>query len=110
MLLPSSLSKSSISSYKRVFGLYVNFIHDNIDKNLWALPPNVQHMSLFLAHCYQLGLAATTTQTYVSALGFIFKLGNFHDVSQHFIIQKMLQGYKKVRSTTDARLPITPTI
>ena len=55
-------------------------------------------------------LASATVISYMSALSFIFKLGNYPDVPQHFIIRKMLQGFKKLKSSSDSRLPITPSI
>lgn len=64
-------------------------------------------MSAFIAHCFQSKLAASTTRTLVSSLSFIFKLGDFSDVTQHFIIKKMLQGYQICKPLMDARLPIT---
>ncbi|XP_021339824.1 uncharacterized protein LOC110441051 [Mizuhopecten yessoensis] len=110
LLLPSALSQSSAASYQNAFQLYARFLHQHVDSKLKALPPNVQHLSLFIAHCYQTGLAAATVTTYVSALGYIFKMGNFEGITQHFIIRKTLQGFQKLKHTQDSRLPITPSV
>lgn len=88
----------------------MKFLHQHVDAQATAFPPNLQHLSLFIAHCYQLGLASSTVLTYVSALGYTFKMGNFEDITQHFIIKKTLQGYQKLTQTPDSRLPITPAI
>jgi hypothetical protein len=55
-------------------------------------------------------LAASTAKTHVSALSYTFQLGGFQDFTQHFIVKKQLQGFSKVRPSSDSRLPITPPI
>ena len=65
---------------------------------------------MFVAHCYLEGLAPTTVTTYVSALSYVFKLGDYNDVGQHFLIKKLLQGFTKSKKQDDVRLPITPSI
>lgn len=74
------------------------------------LPPSLKHLTAFIAHCYIKGLAASTTRTFISSLSFIFQLGNYQDISQTFLIKKMLKGFHKSKPTTDPRLPITPEI
>lgn len=110
MLLSKALSESSAASYRRTFASYKAFIHQYIGLNTSPLPPNVQHLTLFIAFCYEQGFSPATISTYVSALGYIFKMGNFQDISNHFVIKKLLQGVHKSRSTRDTRLPITPDI
>lgn len=70
----------------------------------------MHHLSAFLAHCYLKGLAAATIRTLVSSLSFVFQLGSYPDITQHFICKKMLQGFQKSKPSRDARLPITPSI
>lgn len=110
MLLQNSLSQSTIVSYQSAFQSYKQFLVQTFGEQVQLLPPSVQHMSAFIAHCFQSNLAASTTRTLISSLSFIFKLGDFSDVTQHFIIKKMLQGYQKCKPSMDARLPITPLI
>ena len=109
-LLRSSLSQSTISSYHSAFQTYKQFIVQTFGDQVKPLPPSLQHMSAFIAHCFLTNLAASTTRTLVSSLGFTFKLGDFDDITQHFIVKKMLQGYQKCKPSNDARLPITPMI
>lgn len=109
-LLNSALSTSSAASYRHIFQLYSSFVQEHFGREHTVLPPNVQHLCMFISHCYQTGLAFATVTTYTSALSYIFKLDNFDDVTQHFVIKKVLQGYHKLRHSADTRLPITPTI
>lgn len=80
------------------------------EEQVQLLPPSVHHVSAFIANCFQSNLAASTTRTLISSLSFKFKLGDFSNVTQHFIIKKMLQGYQKCKPSTDARLPFTSLI
>lgn len=109
-LLCSALSESSFSAYRQVFNCYKSFVHTHIQQGLHPLPPNLEHLIQFIAHCHLQGLAASTVCSYISALGYIFKLGSFADLSQHFIIRKILHGYNKKYGSSDSRLPITPPI
>lgn len=74
------------------------------------LPYSIQHMLHFIAFCFSNGLAASTTLTYVSALGYQHKVRQLPDPSATFIVKKCLQGYHRFKSVADVRLPITPAI
>jgi hypothetical protein len=65
---------------------------------------------LYIAHCFTRGFAAATARTHISALGFVFQLGGFPDITQHFVIKKQLQGFAKLKPSQDSRLPITLSI
>ncbi|XP_062616033.1 uncharacterized protein LOC134277737 isoform X1 [Saccostrea cucullata] len=109
-LIRNSLSEDSLSSYKNIFATYKRFIHAHVDRNADPLPPSLSHLLLYIAHCYQLGLAASTTRTHIAALSFTFQLGGYQDLTQSFLIKKQLQGFSKVKPSIDNRLPITPDI
>uniref|UniRef100_A0A8W8P4R3 Uncharacterized protein n=1 Tax=Magallana gigas TaxID=29159 RepID=A0A8W8P4R3_MAGGI len=109
-LVRNSLSESILSAYKSAYLTYNFFIEQSFQYNASPLPPCVHHLSTFIAHCYLKGFAASTTSTLVSSLSFILQLGNYTDITQHFSIRKMLQGFRKSKPSSDSRLPITPTI
>ncbi|XP_052692670.1 uncharacterized protein LOC128170937 [Crassostrea angulata] len=109
-LVRNSLSESTLSAYKSAYLTYNFFIEQSFQYNASPLPPYVHHLSTFIAHCYLKGFAASTTSTLVSSLSFILQLGNSTDITQHFSIRKMLQGFRKSKPSSDSRLPITPTI
>jgi hypothetical protein len=109
-LLRKSLSQSSVSAYKSSFAAYRAFIWHHFGPSANPLPPSLHHLSAFIAHCFLKQLAASTTRTLVSSLSFTFQLSGYQDISQHFIIRKMLVGFKKCKPSSEARLPITPPI
>ena len=51
--------------------------------------------------------APTTITSAISALAFVNKLYGVNDQHSHFVVVKMLEGYRRTRNTPDSRLPIT---
>jgi hypothetical protein len=109
-LIGNSLSEESKLSYKKTFQSFRQFISDHIDNTVQPLPPVLSHLVLYIAFCFTKGLAVATVRTHIAALGFIFQLGGFTDITQHFVIKKQLQGFAKAKPSHDLRLPITPFI
>ena len=109
-LLFNSLSPATISAYKSAFQSYKSFVIQTYGHNTPIFPPCLAHLVSFIAHCYQLNLAVSTTRTTLSALSFIFQLNGSEDLTQHFVVKKVIQGFKNAKPACDPRLPITPTI
>ena len=78
--------------------------------NIPVLPITLEQATLFISYCMQRNLAFSTVSTYISTLNYVQKMANFEDISQNFVIKKMLQGYRKMKAQADTRLPITPSI
>ena len=56
---------------------------------------------------FQHKYAASTVNTYVSALGYCHRLAGVNDPTKVFWVLEMLKGYGKLGSRQDTRLPIT---
>ena len=65
---------------------------------------------LFVAYLFDLKYAASTVNTYVSALSYSHKLSGFPDPSKAFVVVQILKGYGKLGTRLDSRLPITVSI
>lgn len=54
------------------------------------------------------GLADSTARTYISGIAYYLKLDNYKDVTQIFLVKKLLEGYKRESKSKDTciRLPI----
>lgn len=87
LLLRSSLSKPTTSAYKSVIQSYEQFVQFYCSNEI-PFPPSLQRLLAFIAHSYLKGSAAYTVRTLISALSFIFQLGNF-------IIKKFTRVPKK---------------
>lgn len=96
-----------MAAYKSAYQPYKSFTYG---QGTPPIPPCLNHLASFIARCYKTNLATTTTRTIISALGFIFQLSSSQDLTQNFIIKRMLQSFLKTRHTNDPRLSITPEI
>ncbi len=56
---------------------------------------------------FQRNYAASTANTYVSALGYSHRLAGLHDPTKVFWVIEMLKGYGKLGLRLDTRLPKT---
>lgn len=108
-LLQEALTKSSRDSYNRIYHNYEQFSKFYFP-NQQILPATLESLTMFIAHCFEKNYAAATVSTYISALSYIHKLLGLQDNTQHFIVNKTLNGFKKLRTSNDNRLPITPSI
>ena len=105
------MAASSKEAYNRAYKQFLLFV-----KSKFPLAPSptksidTEHVVLYIAHCYQKGLAPSSVNTQISAISFINKLAGGPGISNDFVIRKVLQGYEKARKSTDRRLPITPLI
>lgn len=107
-LVQSSLQPSSVPTYKRAWSLFYQFLNSVLPESSHAcfpIAPSV--LALFIAYLYDKQYAASTVNTYVSALGYSHKLAGFPDPTKVFFILQMLKGYKKKGFRLDNRLPIT---
>jgi hypothetical protein len=59
---------------------------------------------------FQRNYAASTANTYVSALGYYHRLAGVPDPTKVFWVIEMLKGYGKLGSRLDTRMPITLSI
>lgn len=73
-------------------------------------PANEQHIVLFIAYSFEIGRAASTIATYIAAINYFHKLHGWFDFQKSFIIQKMLEGFRRGRPSKDNRAPLTKNI
>lgn len=62
----------------------------------------------FIAYMFKNGYTHSTINCYISGIGFYSKLNNQNDLTNTFIVKKMLDGIRRCSvNKSDARLPIT---
>ena len=84
-----------------------------LDKELGfagRMPVNPGVVIIFLTQQFNKGFASTTLLSKSSAIAFLHKINNHQDVTQHFLVQKLLAGIKKVRPSADVRQPMSVSI
>jgi len=106
-LVQSSLQPSSLPTYKRSWHLFYQFFHTTFPGVTIQLPISPPDLALFIAYLFDRNYAASTVNTYISAISYSHKLFGVLDPSKTFFIVQMLKGYGKLDSSLDCRLPIT---
>lgn len=76
--------------------------------NSW--PPKLETVVKFVAFLSIKGLSPNTAKSYITSIGFKCKIQGLSDVSTNFVVQKMLEGMKRLGQRSDTRLPITEDI
>lgn len=74
-------------------------------KPLW--PPSLEDITYFVSYLSLKGLASSTAKTYLAGVGYECKITGYEDVTNHFLIRKMLEGLSRSKSAKDTRAPIT---
>ena len=91
-LLQSSLQPSSIPTYRRAWNLYSQFSNVVFHTALVNLPISPSNLGLFVAYMFQRHYAASTANTYISALGYYHRLAGVPDPTKVFRVIEMLKG------------------
>ena len=108
-LINSSLTNATQSMYQRHLQAYTNFVNRYFPQST-VLPISLPHLLQFIGYLYAENKSYSTIRTIISALNFNHQLSGGEDITNNFIISKLLRGVKKSNSVTDLRLPITPDI
>ena len=99
------MSKHTQTTYKQACDLFDTFRKSY--KLSSTFPAPLFQWEMFISFLFQKGYAYNTASTYVSALRFHHKILGLPDFSAEIKISKMLEGYKRSRSSVDSRFPIT---
>ena len=108
-LINKSLSVSTRNTYSNAFKLFNKFLGSYSHSSLAnSLPVHADSIASFITYMFSLDYAPSSILTYVSAISFIHKVGNWPDPANSFIVQKMILGIQKERGKPDCRKPILP--
>lgn len=104
-MVRAGISNNTALTYNRALLKFEAFREKKALSHVW--PSKEQHIILFIANCFESGLAPSTIRTYVAAISFVHKINSWPDYMQSFIVQKMLEGYRRSRPVQDGRSPIS---
>jgi len=92
--------------YNRALQSFVKFRMTFALQNIW--PPPLTDIICYIVHLFKSGSSHSTIKCYISGLTFFIKINNWPDVTQNFVVKKLLEGSRRVKgSQEDSRLPIT---
>ena len=110
-LISKSLSVSSRNTYSNAYKLFDKFSKlSGLSILADSLPIDAACIASFISYMFSLAYAPSSIITYVAAISFIHKVGNWPDPANSFIVQKMLIGIQKEQGKTDYRKPILPSL
>lgn len=104
-MLDASLAKNTLISYRTGIQCFENFRVQYGLPVVW--PPPVPHITMFIAFLSLNDKSSKTAACYIASINFRCKFSQNFDLSQNFIVKKMLEGMKRANPSKDARLPIT---
>ena len=106
MLLDTSLAVNTRETYNTGINAFQLFRTNYKMELLW--PPSLEQLFEFIAHLSLKGCSPATARAYLAGIGFNCKLIQVCDVTQNFVIKKMITGMERLDKRVDFRLPIDP--
>lgn len=104
-LLLTGIACNSTSTYNTPLSAFGKF------RSFYGLPKQlpipVQQIILFMSFCFEKGLSTKSISTYIAGINYYHKLCGFYDLSNVFLIRKLLEGCHRSRISLDNRAPIT---
>lgn len=104
-LLYNSISPNTLLAYNLAKKQFSVFRTKLKLPEQWPAPE--PHIALFIAHCFENGLSPRTIRTYISGINYFHKLHGWLDLTNLFLIKKLLEGCNRSSSTKDDRVPVT---
>ena len=104
-MLESATAHSTQASYSQGMKCYDDFVSYFELEKIW--PPTLDYIVQFIGFMSVRNLAQKTAKLYVAGISYHLKLGNHLDLTQNFLVRKLLEGYRRKASTHDSRMPIT---
>jgi hypothetical protein len=103
-LIGASMAPSTTIMYDNAVKSFDNFrIHSNLPVT-W--PPSINQFFQYIGYMSVNGFAPSTVRSYLSGISFSLRIQGFSDLTDNFIIKKMLAGYYKLNKRCDIRKPI----
>lgn len=86
---------NTFSTFRRLYNL----------PTTWPIP--LQHVIWFITYLFEKSYSSKTIHTYVSGLSFYHKINCWYNITEVFLVRKLLEGCRRNRPSVDNRAPIT---
>lgn len=104
-MLQASSSANTKAVYQNALKCFSDFRSKYSLAHSWPVP--VAHAANFISYCFNQGYSPATVSTYMSSISYIHKLRALDDPTESFLIKKILEGFRRLKSSKDMRAPIT---
>ena len=103
--MSASLTEASQAAYTRAWVHFKNFLAETSLSLTFPVP--VDHLVAYISYLFDQNYASSTITSFVSAISFVHKITDYPDPGEKPLIKKLLQGCRKLKATSDGRLPIS---
>ncbi|XP_069104712.1 integrase/recombinase xerD homolog isoform X1 [Argopecten irradians] len=104
-LIQGSLSNNTKQAYSTGLSSFKKFRELYRLSEMWPVPIN--HLLQYVAYLSISGASPSTTQTYLSGISYHHKIKGWGDPAKQFLVQKVMEGYRRTKASPDVRAPIT---
>ena len=104
-LLQASLAVSTHRVYQRSTDAFIDFRYKFGLQQYWPVP--CDHVVAFISALSLEGKAPSTIISYIAGVAYMHKVNNWQDPTESFIIQKLIEGSKRLNGRPDGRAPLT---
>ena len=108
-LLESSLPSATWKLYQRVWAVFTEFYTHYFPSASPSLALTCASLALSFSYLNARKLAPATVTSYLSGISYVHKIAGVHDPSKILVIQKLLRGISRSKSS-DIRMPITRSV
>ena len=105
ILLQASSSANTKAVYNNALKCFSDFRSKYLLSHSWPVP--VAHAVSFIYFCFNQGYSPATLTTCMSSLSYIHKLRALVDPTESFLIKKIVEGFRRLKSAKDISAPIT---
>lgn len=104
-LIRYSISENTFSTYRTALNAFDKFRSNHQLNIQW--PADILHIILFISFTFERGQSPKSIKTYIAGINYWHKLHGWIDLSENFVIKKLLEGFSRARVSKDNRAPIT---
>ena len=104
-MLNASLAQNTIKAYSTGLTCFSKFRREYGWVEIW--PPSVEQVTSFLSYLSIRDCSSNTARLYVASISFQCKIQSKQDITGHFLVSKVMEGFNRSAKKKGLRLPIT---
>ncbi len=104
-LLYNGFAEKSHRAYELGLKIFRKFAEELHVEITWPVPVDI--IMKFIAFLSLNGYACKSIQLYISSISYWHKINNFEDPTRAYVVQKLIEGHRRLHNRVDSRLAIT---
>ena len=108
-ILSHGMAPATKSVYRRAYQNFLKF-HNAFYPHRKVFPIHHLKVAHFIAFSLHTGLKGSSIQTQIAGLNYMHRMMGYPNITDNFIIKKLLSSAQKITHSSDKRMPITLSI